>query len=150
LPRVLQLSAEFVVNGNLRREFEADDWDVDRIRMLLETSRAEGVALDGAGLAYVIRKNLEHQFGRLLQAPTDLGLLQKVETMLSLVAELTFEVNLWRAQNVYYHLLQTVYPSLKENEDEESRVWIERFQGLGERLGFAVRLVTAAPTAVAA
>jgi alpha-amylase/alpha-mannosidase (GH57 family) len=144
LPRVLQLSAEFVVNGNLRREFDGEDWDVDRIRTLLGTARGENVQLDGAGLGYVIRKNLDREFARLLQAPSDLGLLQKLENAMALVRSLPFEVNLWKAQNTYYALLQTFYPHVRAVQDEESRVWAEHFEALGVQLGFHVQAATEA------
>ena len=43
-----------------------------------------------------------------------------------------FEVNLWKAQNVYYSLLRTLYPSqVRNGTDEDARSWVEVFRGAG-------------------
>jgi len=50
-------------------------------------------------------------------------------------------VNLWKVQNTFYELLQSVYPEFKTKEDqgdEKARTWIRRFTALGEKL--SVRL----------
>jgi hypothetical protein len=45
-------------------------------------------------------------------------------------------VNLWKPQNVYFQLLHGVLPDMKGRGDEKSKVWIERFVALGDKLGF--------------
>ena len=78
LPKVLEVSAEYVLNSSLRREFQADAPDLDRIRTLLGAARQERVALQSAELGYVLRKSLDRDFVRLLEAPTDLALLARL------------------------------------------------------------------------
>ncbi len=63
---------------------------------------------------------------------------------MNLVRMLPFEVNLWKAQNVYYALLRTLYPSQVERPDEDARRWVEVFRGLGDKLRIAVTLQTPA------
>jgi alpha-amylase/alpha-mannosidase (GH57 family) len=152
MPKVLEVSAEFVTNGRLRREFESGDPDIATVQTLLDEAQSERIALDNAGLAYALRHALERSFGRLLEAPTDLDLLTRLTGVIEIVRNLPFEVNLWKVQNVYYELLQNVYPALaianpatdeafEGNEGaviEESSVWTAQFHRLGELLGFAV------------
>src|SRR5581483_45072 len=47
MPRVLHMTAEFVVNSSLRRAFEEQDLDLDRIRTLLDVATRERIALEG-------------------------------------------------------------------------------------------------------
>src|SRR5438067_3744612 len=149
-PKVLEVSAEFVLNSSLRREFAAEDPDLDRVRTELEAAKRERVTLDAAGLGYALRKSLERSFNRLLQAPTDLGLLRKLTDTIELVRSLPFDVNLWKVQNVYYQLLQTVYPVLRTGNEDEARAWTVQFEQLGELLSFAVEEAVPAETPVAA
>ena len=54
--------------------------------------------------------------------PSDLKLLSELDDIMNLVRMLPFEVNLWKAQNVYYALLRTLYPTQVERNDEEARL----------------------------
>jgi hypothetical protein len=97
-----------------------------------------------------LRKSLERSFNRLLQSPTDLGLLKRLTDLIELVRTLPFDVNLWKVQNVYYQLLQTVYPVLRAGNEDEARAWTAQFEQLGELLSFAVEEAVPAEAPVAA
>ena len=161
MPKVLEVSAEFVMNGRLRREFESGDPDLVTVQTLLAEAQSERVALDSAGLSYGIRRVLDRSFDRLLQAPTDLGLLMRLTSVIEIVHALPFEVNLWKVQNVYYELLQNVYPAVAvappnqlpataeatENLwSDEAAAWTSHFERLGELLGFAMQEAAPRPT----
>jgi hypothetical protein len=154
MPKVLEVSAEFVINGRLRREFESAEPDIATIETLLNEAQSEHVPLDSAGLSYTLRRALDRSFARLLQAPTALDLLMKLTAEIETVRKLPFEVNLWKVQNAYYELLENVYPTIaaqaaagestsSDRNDslwsEESAAWIEYFERLGEMLGFDMR-----------
>src|SRR5579863_5048725 len=49
LPSVLRITAEFVLNSDLKHAFEADPVDVVHIAMLIEMVKVEGVKLEDAG-----------------------------------------------------------------------------------------------------
>jgi alpha-amylase/alpha-mannosidase (GH57 family) len=161
MPKVLEVSAEFVMNGRLRREFESGDPDLVTVQTLLAEAQSERVALDSAGLSYGLRRALDRSFDRLLQAPTDLGLLMRLTSVIEIVHALPFEVNLWKVQNVYYELLQNVYPAVAvappnqlpataeatENLwSDEAAAWTSHFERLGELLGFAMQEAAPRPT----
>jgi hypothetical protein len=51
------------------------------------------------------------------------------------------EVSLWRAQNLYYDLLENVYPDYRgkaEGGDESARAWVALFSALGDKLRIRV------------
>jgi hypothetical protein len=57
------------------------------------------------------------------------------------VRGLPFEVNVWRAQNSYYQLLQNTYPEWVQKlsqGDDAAKEWIEHFIGLGKNLSVRV------------
>ena len=141
LPRAFRMAAEFVLNRDIRAAFSTPQVDLERARSLLEEAEATRVQLDREGLSYVVGKSLEHIAHGLLEQPHDLRLLQSWSDLATLTASLPFDVNLWKSQNVFYELLNTVYPAVREranNGDEEARQWADMFAALGNQLSVVV------------
>src|SRR5690606_31110236 len=141
LPRAISMAAEFVLNRDIRATLAADRVDLDHARELLEEAEAIRVQLDREGLSYVFGKALERIAYQLLEQPHDLQLLEAWDGLASLIASLPFDVNLWKSQNVFYELLNTVYPAVRERADggeAEAGRWAELFTALGEQLSVVV------------
>lgn len=138
LPHVMVVTAAFVVNEALRRLIVEGPLDLVRFGTLLEEARRDNIQLDEARLAFDLRERLEAASDALAASPTDLKLLSELDDTMKLVRMLPFEVNLWKAQNVYYVLLRTLYLRQLERNDDEARRWVEIFRGLGEKLRIAV------------
>jgi len=137
-PQVLQMTAEFVLNGSLRRAFEDENLDLERIGSLLDAAQRERATLDGAGLSYALRHSLERMIRRLQAGPSDLELLERLEAVVDLARSLPFEVDLWEVQNRYYQMLQQVRPRFQARDDDEAGNWLARFDRLGEKLRILV------------
>ena len=141
LPRPLRLAAETVLNAKLRRELEREELDAERVEELLEDARSENVSLDGPGLSYAFQGLLEKKALALLRATSDLDRIVALKEAVSLGLSSPFEVNLWRVQNLYYKLLEEVYPpAIKQIEqgDLTGRTWLLAFEALGEKLAVHV------------
>ncbi|NVL92646.1 MAG: DUF3536 domain-containing protein [Desulfobacterales bacterium] len=140
-PMALYAAAEVVLNASLRRAFENEEFSPELIDTFLEESRSEGISLDEETLEYALRQSLERMVERLIASPTELGLLKKLNEAVGMLRSLPFQVNLWKVQNVFYDLLQTVYPELREEADqgdEKARKWVRHFSVLGEKLSVRV------------
>jgi alpha-amylase/alpha-mannosidase (GH57 family) len=140
-PKAFYAAAEFVLNSNLRRAFENLDVDIERVETLLTEAKLEGIALDVQTLEYALRKNIERMTERLLASPDDTSHLRKLDAVLGVTRSLPFVVNLWRPQNIYYEILERVYPrfqSLAEQGDEGAREWVNHFRSLGDKLSIRV------------
>ncbi|HET7872010.1 MAG TPA: DUF3536 domain-containing protein, partial [Terriglobales bacterium] len=144
-PEVLRMTAAFVLNSDLKRTFDTDPLDAVRATMLLEMVKREGVQLEEAGVAYAAGKALDRLMRRFQQAPRNLDLLEKANVLVGIVLSLPFTVELWTAQNIFYSLLETVFPSVSVEQAPGTRSWLERFVSLGEKLRVAVPQ-PAAPT----
>ncbi len=137
-PKVLVLTAEFVINGALRRALEAPELDLDEIRGLLEAATREKINLDATGLEYALRRRLNQMANELADDPGNLPLLARIHAIISL--PLPFEINLWRVQNVFYSLLESEYP--RRRSDAE---WGEQFARMVERLNIRMPAEQAEP-----
>jgi alpha-amylase/alpha-mannosidase (GH57 family) len=138
LPRVLRTTAEFVLNGSLRRLLREGEPDAERARTLLDAARREGVPLDGRGLSFELGRTLDRLMKRVRATPQDLGPLALVGSLVGLAGTRPFEVDLSGVQDLYWELLQEVYPELQGAADDESRAWAAAFVALGSQLGVRV------------
>jgi alpha-amylase/alpha-mannosidase (GH57 family) len=140
LPRVFSAAAELVINGHLRQALEREEIDAERVNALLEAAKLEGVPLDTATLEFAYRHKLERLTERLIVNPT-VDSLQQLDSAGSLIRALPFRVDLWKIQNSYYRLLESVYPDMRQKEDQGDRaaqVWLDTFRALGQKLAVKV------------
>jgi alpha-amylase/alpha-mannosidase (GH57 family) len=142
LPRSFSAAAEFALNSSLRTAFEQlEDVDISRIQALLDEAHTQGVALDGTTLGFALRHALRRLSEQLLEQELNLDLMKKIEAAAGLARILPFEVNVWRAQNHYYQILQRTYPEQLEKAmqgDAAAREWIDHFAALGRNLSVKV------------
>ena len=142
LPRAFSIAAEFALNSSLRTAFEdIESLDFTRINMLIDEAHVQGVSLDGATLGYALRKTIKQLSQQFVENPDNLELMKKFEAAAGVARSLPFEVNVWRAQNNYYHMLQKIYPKRVEmasRGDALARTWIKHFVALGKNLSMSV------------
>jgi hypothetical protein len=139
LPSVLRTTAEFVLNGSLREEFQAESPDLEQVLTVIDTARREGVGLDQEGLSFELRRSLERLMGDFHEDPDSVGDLESLARLASLARSLPFEVDLARTQDLYWELLRDAYPArCRQAEDAASRAWCAAFESLGAELGVRV------------
>jgi hypothetical protein len=137
MPRALQTAAEYLLNLDIQRAFEAEELDLGRLSALLEDSRTAHLTLDAMALQPPIRQGLTRLATRLAATPSNLALLQTLADAVALVRTLPFDVDLWKVQNVFYLLCHTVYPTFRHSADQgdaPARLWVHHFRALGDLL----------------
>ncbi|HEY4563862.1 MAG TPA: DUF3536 domain-containing protein, partial [Thermoanaerobaculia bacterium] len=141
LPRAFAAAAELILGADLRRAVSHPAADPEEVQRLLAETTALGVDLDRKELSYALEQALGTLMDNLHERPEDPELLRRVHEAVTLARSAPFQVDLWRAQNRCYELLQTVYPEQLEKAekgDEAAAEWVSRFKKLGE--GLAVRV----------
>ena len=138
VPEVLRITAEFVLNNDLKRTLEADQPDVVRIAMLMEIVKREGVKLEETGLAYIASHSLNRLMRRFQQEPQRVELLDRVHIFATIMQMCPLSINYWEAQNIFYSVLKRAYPVMARKTDSGSRIWREKFLRLGEILQVSV------------
>jgi (1->4)-alpha-D-glucan 1-alpha-D-glucosylmutase len=141
LPPALRAATEVLFNTDLRWAFEDDAPDFDQIRQLVREAGEWGVNLDAGGLAYKFTRLLDRTAERWRDQPGQTDLLASLLAGVDLARDLPFEPNLWKPQNVYFELVQSVFDTQAQQSadgSEAARVWVEQFIELGEKLGVDV------------
>jgi hypothetical protein len=137
IPSVFYSGAEFVVNSGLRAALEESDMEFDRVDSLLEEAEALDVKLDGGGLGFALRHNIERDMSAFLDDPSDVELLERLQRKASLVLGLPFEVDLWKVQNGYFTLRTGYWNDVAERAsggDADAERWMQHFRTLGDAL----------------
>ncbi|MEO5510907.1 MAG: glycoside hydrolase, partial [Longimicrobiales bacterium] len=141
LPRAFMLAAEFVINNDLRIEFDAEDIDIAHARALVNEAAALKVPLDKEGLAFALKRTLERLAQRLATDPDDVRALDALARSATLARSLPISVDLWKVQNSYYQLLQSDYESHSARAAEgsaDAAHWVDLFTVVGRQLDVAV------------
>jgi len=137
-PRPFSIAAEFALNSTLRAAFgDYENLDFSRINTLIEEARSQGVGLDGTTLGFALKNTIRRLAEQFAKEPDNLELMKRLEGVAGLARSLPFEVNIRRAQNIYYLMLQTVFPERLHATDRE---WVEHFVGLGKNLSVKVEM----------
>jgi alpha-amylase/alpha-mannosidase (GH57 family) len=140
-PKAFHTAAEFALNSYLRQAFEAETLDLERIGLLLEEVSQEHVVLDTATLGFTLSHNIERSMERFLAKPDHMHILEQLEASFDLVRRLPFDVDLWKSQNIYFEMLQNVYPRFREQAshgNDFAHNWLHHFRSLGDKLGVAM------------
>jgi alpha-amylase/alpha-mannosidase (GH57 family) len=135
-PGAILTAAEHVLNASMRNAFEEEPLRLETIEAILNSAALEGVTLDAAGLEMAVRRRAERTAEALAGQPKSFAHLQELDSVVSLIQSLPFEVNLRKVQNIFYTLLQDVYSDIKERakKDKKARSWAKVFGPLGEKL----------------
>lgn len=161
-PEALRAAAEQAINTRLRTALGQPEPDLTCADEALEEAQRTGARLDEQALAFALTGALSRLGDALSQRPYDLALLDKLEAAVRLSERPPFAVNLWRTQNGFYELAQTVYPEVAASlstsppqsvhprarrasdaprlSPAQAQKWLARFQKLAERL--KVRVVS--------
>jgi alpha-amylase/alpha-mannosidase (GH57 family) len=139
LPRVLRTAAEFDVNLQLRRLLGNADLPLAEIGDRLREARDERVVLDESTLM-TIERAVERAAAEVARQPDAIELLERFETLVSLVRDSQVKVSLRKPQNEYYRLRKMVRPLVAAtagNGSPSANRWLQHFDALGEKLSIS-------------
>ena len=126
--KALGMASEIVLNSELRRQFESDKLDVERVRSLLADCAATKVTLYAEELAYALKAHLDRVSGRFVKSHQDLESLTQFADAADLARHVPFGVNLWKPQNIYHEMRTSTLPEMRA-------CWRRARQRSGKSLG---------------
>jgi alpha-amylase/alpha-mannosidase (GH57 family) len=140
LPDAFEMTSEFVLNTRLRAAFSDPEADLDEIGVLLDEVNQWHIQLDQEELAYVLSQTIDQIAAGFEEDPEDEERLERLLSFAGVASHLPFEVNLWKAQNVYYYVLQSELGEkyLHLDPEKEGNEHAARFRELGELLAVKV------------
>ncbi len=142
LPRMLMTVVEFVLNRDISDVLEAEDVDIIRFKQLIEEMRRWSFKRDQANFAFLASQRISSLMKRLSDNPQSIHLMEKIIIILGLLAQLSLDLDLWKAQNTYFAMGRRIYPDImgQTGTDELAGRWVKLFEHLGEILQVNITL----------
>lgn len=135
VPKAFHAAADLILNIDLHRAVSSDTIDTENISSLINTAKQWQVELDAAGISFDFKENLEKMMTTLADTPSDILNIENLIDCVELAHSMPFSVDLWKAQNLYWGILQTSYPEFKQKaarNDRKAAKWVRSFSSLGE------------------
>jgi alpha-amylase/alpha-mannosidase (GH57 family) len=148
-PPALILAAGFSVNAGLRRALEADPIDQAQLRSFLALAKADQIPLETANLSYIADQRMKRAMIELQNSSGSLEMLDRALALARVLVELSLELNLWQAQNIWYEILRASSDSLTALAADDRPRWEKNFNELGSCLSIDVAAISAQDPAAA-
>ncbi len=134
VPAPFQLAAEYIINADLKKNFEQDDLPDESLQDLISRIKKLSFRIDEDGLRYVASRWLMTQMELFRGRPDDVFRMEKIIGRLRTMANLKLSLDLWKAQNIYFEMSRTVLNDQKRQAErgaEPAKKWIGLFKELG-------------------
>jgi alpha-amylase/alpha-mannosidase (GH57 family) len=137
VPAPFHLAAEYIMNADLQKNFVDDNLDRERLRDLIAHVKKFSFKLDRENLRYVASQWLTSQMELFGADRDNIPLMEKIVDGLRLMAALNLDLDLWKAQNIYFEISRTAMNDKKnqaESGDVPAKKWTATFKELGSFL----------------
>ena len=141
LSKPFAIAAEYIINLDLRRLFEAEEIDLQKLESLISAANKWQLALDVDLLGFTASPWIGNAMERIRGRPEDAPLLEMTAGALRLLETLPVELYLRKAQDSYFSLGQAFHGSMKDKAatgDETAQKWVAGFESLGLLLNVKV------------
>ena len=136
LPKAFTAAAELVLNGDLRRALQHQEINTEHVTALLDSAEIAGVTLDAPTLEFAYRQNLQRLANCVARTPA-VSVLRELRDATELLVKLPFAVDLWRVQNIFYALMQSVYPQMQKRRlegEQTAQEWVTVCEDIASKL----------------
>ncbi len=137
LPKALANPVEFVLNIDLRRLLENEEFDLERLQKLVDEFKKLSIELDKPTLSFVASQKINTLMKGFYQTPEDVSLLETIENIFRILSAIPLELDMWESQNIYFSIGKRLYGEMREKsekDDQTAKKWVEHFNRLGDYL----------------
>jgi alpha-amylase/alpha-mannosidase (GH57 family) len=136
-PRIFTMMSEFALNAQIRRAFEAEPVDREKVESLLREAEAMHVPLDRETLEFAARRKAEKAAEELRRSPQDANVITHLQNIVGAAKLLPFPISLWQVENIVAANADGILSanrSRSEQGDAAAREWVEKFTALADQL----------------
>ncbi len=135
-PKIIQDTIEYVLNSKANDAIRLNS-DPSMLDGILEELKRMSVKIDRIKLGFLLTDTVNNLFNSLMETPDNIEILSKIEGFLKVAKKYNIELNLWKAQNLYFYLGEKYYKEKSEKADkgeEDAKNWINIFETLMDYL----------------
>ena len=138
LPKAVSTAVEFVINTDFRKMLEESETiDVEKLKNLSAEAKKWSAELDRTSLSFVGSQRINYLMGLFKKQPADMTLLEEINISLKTLRDLSFDLDLWKAQNVLFYIAKSDLTKIRkkfESENSDYQKWVELFNDLAKNL----------------
>jgi alpha-amylase/alpha-mannosidase (GH57 family) len=140
LPGVFLSTVQFILDKELAEVLEQEDYDPREVRRVIAEFRRWWGQIDTVQLSFLVGGKINALLERLehSQGEETLALPARIEGLFDALNGLEVELDLWKAQNIYFYLINNHLLSamkVRAGQGEvQAAAWVERFVRIGDRL----------------
>jgi len=140
LPLALKTAAEQALQTSVLDQLALPVPDFAKVRHLFEEAEHSGVAFEQTALSFALQNLLRRLSDKWRETPDSNKTVQALLDAVTLATTPPNQVDLWRTQNTFYELLQTVYRDQLQKTQKSSPdalrtlKWLRLFEQLGVKL----------------
>ena len=141
IPKPIFLAVEHIINIDMKRAFEREEVDTEKLKRLILESNRWGINLDRAAIEYDVSLWVTSLMEKVAQDPTNPSLFAGITNALELLESLSLNLNFWKAQNTYFALKEKLRSGMDEKVkagNGSAREWLNAFNELGQKLRIKV------------
>ncbi|MCX5681656.1 MAG: DUF3536 domain-containing protein, partial [Candidatus Omnitrophica bacterium] len=141
LPKVLATVVEFVLNREMCEQIQKEPTNLKSIQLLAWELKRWSFSRDREGMSFVTTAKINKLMVQFSKEYDDVGLLENTVALLNIFNNLKFEINLWKAQNIFFDMRLKYYLEQKKKAqagDARSARWVSAFEHLGDFLGVSL------------
>jgi hypothetical protein len=142
IPKPIFLAVEHIINVDMRRAFEKEEVDTEKLKRLILESNRWGIHLDRGAIEYDVSLWVTLVMEKMTQDPMNSSLFLKIPNVLELLEPLSLNLNFWKAQNTFLSLKEHLKGEMEEKVkrgDTSAKEWLDAFNDLGEKLRIKVK-----------
>lgn len=137
LPKALSITGEFVLNKDLRKLLDNEELNLDYLQKLIAEIEKWHFKFDKPTLSFIASRKINTLMEKLYRTPEDISLLGTIEVTLRVLTALPLQLNLWKAQNIYFSISKELYRIMVEKAEkgnQSAKKWTDYFNSLGHYL----------------
>lgn len=137
LPDAFSFTGEFILNAEMKSLLRDEEIDMQDLENHLTEIEKFSFNIDQQEVAAMIGKKLIKMLDQIRERPNDIGLLEKILSLLSIARRYGIELNLWKIQNRYFSIGKEYYHNDQGNSSVEAdfpEEWKANFEKLGSLL----------------
>ena len=137
LPKVLANTVVVMMNADILQTLGLEIIDFEKLRKLSSEAKEWGLEVDKTTISFVVTRKINRLMDELASNPEWVRPLEMVEAILKSLQPLDLPLDLWKAQNIFFFINQTLYKDMlikATTGNEKAKLWCYHFGRLGELL----------------
>ncbi|RJQ44412.1 MAG: DUF3536 domain-containing protein [Nitrospiraceae bacterium] len=134
IPKPFRASAEYILNSDLKHIFEGREVDTEKLKKLIQEVLNWSLDVDRTTIGFVAGSRITSLMEELSLHPDNTELIDRVENILKIISTFPVELDLWKAQNIYFSLGKKLYKPFRDKTpkaESGQQKWMEAFRKLG-------------------